>query len=73
MLPRSNGKIAVALSDDDVLIAATITDGEQDIMLVSNTGKAIRFKEADVRPMGRTASGVRGIKLKDSDGDCAYS
>jgi len=62
--PRSNGKIAVALSDDDSLIAATLTDGNQDIMLVSNTGKAIRFKEVDVRAMGRTASGVRGIKLK---------
>jgi DNA gyrase subunit A len=64
--PRSNGKIAVALSDDDSLIAATLTDGQQDIMLVSNTGKAIRFKEADVRAMGRTASGVRGIKLKEN-------
>jgi DNA gyrase subunit A len=63
--PRSNGKIAVALPEDDRLIAATITDGEQEIMLVSNAGKAIRFNEKDVRPMGRTAAGVRGIRLKD--------
>ena len=64
--PRTNGKIAVALSEDDSLIAATLTDGHQEIMLVSNAGKAIRFKESNVRPMGRTASGVRGIKLKDN-------
>jgi DNA gyrase subunit A len=63
---RSNGKIAVALSQDDTLIAATLTDGQQTIMLVSNAGKAIRFHETNVRAMGRTAGGVRGMRLKDS-------
>jgi DNA gyrase subunit A len=63
---RSNGKIAVALSQDDTLIAATLTDGQQTIMLVSNAGKAIRFHESNVRAMGRTAGGVRGMRLKDN-------
>ena len=63
--PRSNGLIAVELRDDDYLIDVAITDGNRDIMLFSNAGKVIRFTETDVRPMGRTACGVRGIKLKD--------
>ncbi|PHQ80651.1 MAG: DNA gyrase subunit A [Coxiella sp. (in: Bacteria)] len=62
--PRSNGKIALELVDGDRLIGVDITDGERDIMLISSSGKAIRFKEVDVRPMGRTARGVRGIKLQ---------
>jgi DNA gyrase subunit A len=61
--PRSNGIIAVDLRADDYLINVDITDGSRDVMLFSSTGKAIRFKEADVRPMGRTACGVRGIRL----------
>ncbi|GAA3958937.1 DNA gyrase subunit A [Allohahella marinimesophila] len=61
--PRSNGLIALALDDGDTLIGAAITDGEQDVMLFSSSGKVIRFKEGDVRPMGRTARGVRGIRL----------
>ncbi len=61
--PRSNGIIAVDLRDDDYLVNVEITDGNRDVMLFSNAGKAIRFKEADVRPMGRTACGVRGIRL----------
>jgi len=61
--PRSNGKIALELSDGDHLIGVAITDGNQDIMLVTSAGKAIRFKESEVRPMGRTARGVRGIKM----------
>jgi len=61
--PRSNGIIAVDLRDDDYLVNVEITDGERDVMLFSNAGKSIRFKEADVRPMGRTACGVRGIRL----------
>jgi DNA gyrase subunit A len=61
--PRSNGIIALDLRDDDRLIAAGITDGGQDIMLFSSAGKAIRFPESEVRPMGRTAAGVRGIRL----------
>ncbi|MDQ2069178.1 DNA gyrase subunit A [Natronospira bacteriovora] len=61
--PRSNGIIAVGLKDDDALVGAAITDGGSDIMLFGTNGKAIRFKESDVRVMGRTASGVRGIRL----------
>lgn len=63
--PRANGIIAVDLLDDDELVGTAITDGEQDIMLFSNIGKAIRFDENDVRVMGRQARGVRGMKLKD--------
>lgn len=62
--PRSNGLIACELLEDDYLIGATITDGEQDILMISNVGKAVRFKESEVRAMGRTARGVRGIRLK---------
>ena len=61
--PRSSGIIAVDLRDDDQLIGVDITDGSQSIMLFTSAGKAIRFKESDVRAMGRTACGVRGVKL----------
>lgn len=61
--PRASGKIAIELQENDQLIGTALTDGQQDIMLLSSAGKAIRFKEDDVRPMGRTAAGVRGIKL----------
>ena len=64
--PRANGIIAVDLLDDDELVGTALTDGEQEIMLFSNVGKAIRFKESDVRVMGRTARGVRGMKLADA-------
>ncbi len=60
---RTSGIIAVELRDDDRLIGAGITNGSQDIMLFASSGKAIRFAEHDVRPMGRTAAGVRGLKL----------
>jgi DNA gyrase subunit A len=60
---RTSGIIAVELRDDDRLIGAGITNGNQDIMLFASSGKAIRFSEQDVRPMGRTAAGVRGLKL----------
>ena len=60
---RTSGIIAVELRDDDRLIGAGITNGNQDIMLFASSGKAIRFAEKDVRPMGRTAAGVRGLKL----------
>lgn len=63
--PRANGIIAVDLLDGDELVGTALTDGEQDIMLFSNVGKAIRFNENDVRVMGRTARGVRGMKLKE--------
>ena len=62
---RSNGKIALELSPDDRLIGVDLTDGKSDIMLLSSAGKAIRFNEADVRAMGRTARGMRGIKLQE--------
>ena len=60
---RSNGLRALELSDDDTLIGAALTDGQQQIMLFSNEGKAIRFAETDVRAMGRTARGVRGMRV----------
>jgi DNA gyrase subunit A len=61
--PRANGIIALELWGDDRLVGVDITDGSNDIILSTNAGKAIRFKEQDVRPMGRTARGVKGIKL----------
>ncbi|MGE0072602.1 MAG: DNA gyrase C-terminal beta-propeller domain-containing protein, partial [Thiomonas sp.] len=62
---RTAGIIAVGLDDDDYLIGAAITDGRHDVMLFSDAGKAVRFDEADVRPMGREARGVRGMQLED--------
>ncbi|HEX5207690.1 MAG TPA: DNA gyrase subunit A [Steroidobacteraceae bacterium] len=64
--PRPSGIIAVDLHDEDRLVGVAITDGEREIMLVSSGGKAIRFPESEVRPMGREAAGVRGIKLADA-------
>lgn len=61
--PRSTGLIALSLDETDELVGVSVTNGESDIMLVSSSGKTIRFKESDVRPMGRTAAGVRGIRL----------
>jgi DNA gyrase subunit A len=61
--PRPSGIIAVGLDDDDFLVGAQITDGRSNVMLFSDAGKAVRFAEEDVRPMGRGARGVRGIKL----------
>jgi DNA gyrase subunit A len=61
--PRTSGIIALELREDDRLIGVGLTDGKQDIMLFSSAGKAIRFSENDVRPMGRNAAGVRGLKL----------
>ena len=61
--PRSSGIIAVDLRNNDKLVDVAITDGKQEIILVASHGKAIRFKEEDVRPMGRGAAGVRGIRL----------
>ncbi|MCU7874197.1 MAG: DNA gyrase subunit A [Candidatus Thiodiazotropha sp. (ex Lucinoma borealis)] len=63
--PRSNGIIAVDLRDGDKLVGVAVTDGEQDILLFSSTGKAVRFSESKVRAMGRTACGVRGIRLEE--------
>jgi DNA gyrase subunit A len=62
--PRTNGIIAIDLRDDK-LVDVAITDGSAEILLVASSGKSIRFKESDVRPMGRGAAGVRGIKLAE--------
>ncbi|MGB5474548.1 MAG: DNA gyrase subunit A [Gammaproteobacteria bacterium] len=62
--PRASGIIAIDLRVNDYLIDVAITDGSQDIMLFNDAGKVIRFGEGDVRAMGRTACGVRGIKLR---------
>ena len=61
--PRSTGLIAVDLLDDDRLVGVAVTDGQCDVMLATSDGKLIRFPESDVRAMGRTARGVRGIRL----------
>ncbi|MCW5624318.1 MAG: DNA gyrase subunit A [Burkholderiales bacterium] len=61
--PRPSGIIAVDLDDGDFLVGAAITDGRHDVMLFSDAGKAVRFDEQDVRPMGRGARGVRGMRL----------
>ncbi|MEY3179897.1 MAG: hypothetical protein RL614_369, partial [Pseudomonadota bacterium] len=63
--PRKAGIIAVDLDEGDFLVGAAITDGKHDVMLFSDAGKAVRFDENDVRPMGRTARGVRGMNLSD--------
>ena len=63
--PRTNGIIAVDLRDGDKLVDVAITDGDAEVLLVASSGKSIRFHESDVRPMGRGAAGVRGIKLAD--------
>jgi len=64
--PRKAGIIAVDLDEGDYLIGAALTDGHHDVMLFSDGGKAVRFDENDVRPMGRQARGVRGMALEDS-------
>ncbi len=61
--PRPSGIIAIELPDGDRLVGVALTDGEQDVMLFSSAGKAVRFREGEVRAMGRTARGVRGIRL----------
>ena len=65
--PRRGGIVAIGVDADDVLIDAVVTDGTQDIILSKRDGKAIRFKETDARPMGRTAHGVRGVTLEVDD------
>ena len=64
--PRKAGIIAVDLDEGDFLIGAALTDGQHDVMLFSDGGKAVRFDENDVRPMGRNARGVRGMMLDDT-------
>jgi DNA gyrase subunit A len=63
--PRSSGLIACELDEGDHLIGVAITDGTKDILLLTDAGKANRFKESDVRAMGRTARGVRGIRIQE--------
>jgi len=63
--PRSNGINAITIKDGDELLEAKLTDGNSQIMIAVKSGKAIRFEESKSRPMGRNASGVRGIRLKD--------
>ncbi|HYS58091.1 MAG TPA: DNA gyrase subunit A [Burkholderiales bacterium] len=63
--PREKGIISVELDDGDHLIGAAITEGKHDVMLFSDAGKAVRFEEQDVRPMGRQARGVRGMKIAE--------
>ena len=63
--PRKAGIIAVGLDEGDYLVGVAITDGQHDVMMFSDAGKAVRFSENDVRPMGRQARGVRGMMLED--------
>ncbi|MBA2655093.1 MAG: DNA gyrase subunit A [Gammaproteobacteria bacterium] len=64
--PRANGIIAIDMNSGDDLVGVHLTDGDQDVMLFSDTGKVIRFHEGEVRPMGRSARGVRGMRLQTS-------
>ena len=64
--PRSNGINAITIKEEDELLEAKLTNGNSQIMLAVKSGKAIRFEEGKTRPMGRNASGVRGIRLKDN-------
>ena len=66
--PRANGITAITINEGDRLLNAALTNGTNDIIIAKSEGKAVRFKESDVRPMGRTASGVRGVTL-ESDSD----
>jgi DNA gyrase subunit A len=63
--PRVNGVAAITIREEDELLAASLTNGESQIILAVKSGKLVRFEETKTRPMGRTASGVRGITLKD--------
>ncbi|TZF91862.1 DNA gyrase subunit A [Cognatilysobacter lacus] len=63
------GKIAISLDDGDALVNAELTDGTRDIMMFASNGKGVRFSESAVRPMGRTATGVRGMRLAEGEGD----
>jgi DNA gyrase subunit A len=65
--PRPSGIIAIRLNDGDEVIGVRLTDGQQEVILSTRQGQAIRFQEVDVRPMGRVAAGVRGIQLEEGD------
>ncbi len=64
--PRQNGIIAINIKEDDILLEARLTNGQNEILMALRSGKAIRFNEKTVRPMGRNASGVRGIRLANA-------
>ncbi len=65
--PRADGIIAINLDDDDALVGVKLTSGQDEIILATREGQAVRFKESDVRPMGRGATGVRGVDLREDD------
>src|SRR5690606_30467774 len=65
--PRVNGIRAISIREGDELLEAKLTDGNSQIMIAAKNGKAIRFQEDQVRPMGRTAAGVRGINISEDD------
>jgi DNA gyrase subunit A len=65
--PRPSGIIAIRLNDGDEVIGVRLTDGQQEVILSTRHGQAIRFQEVDARPMGRVAAGVRGIQLEADD------
>lgn len=67
--PRSNGINAITIRDNDELLEARLTNGNNEIVLATSGGRAIRFNESTVRPMGRNASGVRGVNLSDSNNE----
>lgn len=64
--PRKGGIISIKLKPEDSLVSVLLTDGKQNLILATRNGRAVKFNEIQVRPMGRTSSGVRGIKLRDS-------
>ena len=68
--PRQNGVNAITIREDDRVISVRLTDGNQHVIMANRNGRAIRFAEKDVRPMGRTATGVRGMTLDDDGQDC---
>ncbi len=65
--PRANGITSITINDGDRLLNAALTNGNNDIIIAKSEGKAVRFNESDVRPMGRTASGVRGVTLESGE------
>ena len=67
--PRQNGIIALTIREDDELLSVCLTNGQQEMLMALRSGRAIRFNESNVRPMGRSASGVRGVTLADEATD----
>lgn len=68
--PRQDGIIALEINEDDALIEAKLTNGTHEVWIAVRSGRAIRFREQEVRPMGRAAVGVRGIQIDDDANDC---